>query len=111
MSGGGAVNMRLIDADVLQRKICGAKCGCEYEDCGNEGDCEFAHFIFWAPTVDAEPVRHGKWVDKTVWLRGVGLCRYECSYCGYVVDSKPGSRGSGKGGKYCDECGAKMVGD
>lgn len=48
--------MRLIDADALQRKICGAKCGCEYEDCGNDGDCEFAHFIFWAPTVDAEPV-------------------------------------------------------
>ncbi len=51
---------RLIDADALQRKICGAKCGCEYEDCGNEGDCEFAHFIFWASTVDAKPVVYCK---------------------------------------------------
>ena len=63
------------------------------------------------PVADVQPVRHGKWIDKPVWLRGVGLCRYECSYCGYVVDSKPGSRGSGKGGKYCDECGAKMDGE
>ena len=49
--------MRLIDADALQRKICGAKCGCEYEDCGNEGDCAFDHFIFHAPTIETEPVR------------------------------------------------------
>ena len=52
--------MRLIDADALQRKICGAKCGCEYEDCGNEGDCEFDHFIFHAPTVDAVVVTRCK---------------------------------------------------
>ena len=48
--------MRLIDADSLQRRICGAKCGCEYEDCGNEGDCGYDHFISNAPTVDAVPV-------------------------------------------------------
>ena len=48
--------MRLIDADALQRRICGAKCGCEYEDCGNEGDCGYDHFIFTAPTIDAVPV-------------------------------------------------------
>lgn len=45
--------MRVIDADALQRRICGAKCGCEYEDCGNEGDCGYDHFIFHAPTIDA----------------------------------------------------------
>ena len=48
--------MRLIDADSLQRRICGAKCGCEYEDCGSEGDCGHDHFIFTAPTIDAVPV-------------------------------------------------------
>ena len=48
--------MRLIDADSLQRRICGAKCGCEYEDCGNEGDCGYDHFISNAPTIDAVPV-------------------------------------------------------
>lgn len=48
--------MRLVDADALQRRICGAKCGCEYEDCCNEGDCGYDHFIFTAPTIDAVPV-------------------------------------------------------
>ena len=48
--------MRIIDADSLQRRICGAKCGCEYEDCGSEGDCGYDHFIFTAPTIDAVPV-------------------------------------------------------
>ena len=48
--------MRPIDADALQRRICGAKCGCEYEDCGNEGDCGYAHFISNAPTINAVPV-------------------------------------------------------
>ena len=48
--------MRLIDADSLQRRICGAKCGCEYEDCGNEGDCGYDHFISNAPIIDAVPV-------------------------------------------------------
>ena len=46
---------RYIDADALQRRICGAKCGCEYEDCGCEGDCMFDHFIFHAPTADVVP--------------------------------------------------------
>ena len=48
--------MKLIDADALQRRICGAKCGCEYEDCGNEGDCGYDHFISNAPTINAVPV-------------------------------------------------------
>ena len=48
--------MRLIDADSLQRRICGAKCGCEYEDCWNEGDCGYDHFISNAPTINAVPV-------------------------------------------------------
>ena len=48
--------MRLIDADSLQRRICGAKCGCEYEDCGNEGDCGYDHFISNPPTINAVPV-------------------------------------------------------
>ena len=48
--------MRLIDADSLQRRICGAKCGCEYEDCWNEEGCGYDHFISNAPTINAVPV-------------------------------------------------------
>lgn len=46
---------RYIDADALQRRICGAKCECEYEDCGCEGDCAFDHFISNAPPADVAP--------------------------------------------------------
>ena len=80
--------MRLIDADALQRKICGAKCGCEYEDCGNEGDCEFALFIFWAPTVGANVVIRCK--DCYHFEPFFGVCRLHndsevrCNdYCSY----------------------------
>ena len=48
--------MRLIDVDALQRRIYGAKCGCEYEDCGNEGDCGYDHFISNSHTINAVPV-------------------------------------------------------
>ena len=48
--------LRLIDADALQRRICGAKCGCEYEDCWNEEGCVYDHFISNTPTMDAVPV-------------------------------------------------------
>ena len=56
--------MRLIDADSLQRRICGAKCGCEYEDCWNEEGCVYDHFISNAHTINAVPVvrcRECKW--------------------------------------------------
>ena len=48
--------MRLIDADSLQRRICGAKCGCEYEDCWNEEGCVYDHFISNSNTINAVPV-------------------------------------------------------
>ena len=48
--------MRLIDVDALQRRICGAKCGCEYEDCWNEEGCVYDHFISNSHTINAVPV-------------------------------------------------------
>ena len=52
-----------------------------------------------APTVDAEPVRHGEWIFDN----GVDYC-YKCSECKaakpphYITDN------------YCPNCGAKMEG-
>ena len=88
--------MRLIDADALQRRICGAKCGCEHEDCGSEGDCAFDFFIFHSPTIDAEPVRHGRWMKAFNLLGGVV---WDCSEC---------CKTSSDHGLYCPNCGAKM---
>lgn len=101
---------RLIDADALQRKICRAKCGCEYEDCGNEGDCAFDHFIFHAPTIEAEPVRHGEWVLGDVepgYFTPGGNRPWICSECGQVVSWMLGKPNE----KYCPNCGCKMDGE
>ena len=65
--------MRLIDADALP------KGRVEWEDIEN------------APTVDAEPVRHGHWIRLSQDLS-------ECSVCGYYSRDR---------GNYCN-CGAKM---
>ena len=50
-----------------------------------------ANQIFHAPTADAEPVCHGRWIDEC------------CSICGKYVYH-------GDAGHYCPNCGAKMDG-
>ena len=53
-----------------------------------------------APTIEAEPVKHGKWV-KVAELCGVEVLK--CSVCGV---SRPR-----KLTKYCCDCGARMDGE
>ena len=48
-------------------------------------------------TIEAEPVRHGRW-------KSVGLSSLKCSRCGYVDDYKMHYKG-------CPECRAKMDGE
>ena len=63
------------------------------------------------PGYELQLVKHGKWIDKSEWHGTWGVCRYECSCCGYTIPRKPFSRGDEKGSKYCDECGARMDGE
>ena len=78
--------MRLIDADALQRRICGAKCECEYEDCGNEGDCGYDHFISNSPTINAVPVVRCKdCVNGTVFVNKQGAEYVDCVLDDYSV--------------------------
>lgn len=82
--------MRLIDADKLPVDI-------KKDDIDN------------APTIEAEPIKHGQWVNVTTPLLALfGDCRYECSNCGYYLDYKPNILDGKKGNTYCDCCGAKM---
>lgn len=80
--------MRLIDADEL------------IKSCQDEKGVYFsyeaavsANTVDKAPTVDAVPVRHGRWNN--------GYEVQNCSECGY--------RGK-RSYKYCPNCGAKMDG-
>lgn len=103
--------MRLIDADELDRAFTKARW---YHDGGMHhwGDrsnwClrgeEVERLITEAPTIDAEPVKRGKWLitpytdyDDT----------YECSVCGNgwtFIEGTPKENDA----NYCPNCGAKM---
>ena len=103
--------MRLVDADALMESLkeSADRANKWYEDCKtynsamigraeqtimtfNEGGLRIKN----APTVDAVPVRHGRWTDKD---GGIATC----SVCGdrWGVWSVM---------KYCPNCGAKMDG-
>ena len=83
--------MRLIDADALEPHEVYMNYGCQrivYMDDIDE-----------MPTIDAEPVRHGKWT----WEE----CVYKCSECshkayGNILECMDGTY------KYCPNCGARM---
>lgn len=90
--------MRLIDA-VEAKKL--------FDDIpifiGMTGKC-VQDMLDKAPTVDAEPVRHGRWVQKEFWPGG-GTWR--CSECGCQVmfmEDTPAAQNM----HYCHNCGAKM---
>ena len=51
------------------------------------------------PTIDAEPIKHGKWIYKEYEPSKVEY--YECSECGYVTFNE-------KVCHYCYNCGARM---
>ncbi|MDE6019998.1 MAG: hypothetical protein K2H01_03230 [Ruminococcus sp.] len=59
------------------------------------------------PTIEAEPVRHGKWSNKMVAYRAESDIEehgdmhfgFRCSECNAILNNKT---------KYCGNCGAKM---
>ena len=79
------------DLDLYDRDVCG--------HCGNEVAAGFEaarELIADAPTIDAEPVRHGRWVHDINNM-------YGCSECGARETMSPK-----KLKNYCPSCGAKM---
>lgn len=80
--------MRLIDADALREEV--------LYDNTFENDIVnyYLGVIDDQPTVDAEPVRRGEWIDE-----GNGL--YSCSEC-LILDHREPKH------NFCPNCGAKM---
>lgn len=64
-----------------------------------------------APTIDAEPLRHGRWVDigNNAGMR-CSECRYKIRYKNGVKDVMSNHIPAGYY-RYCPFCGAKMDGD
>lgn len=61
----------------------------------------FRNILSETPTIDAEPVRHGRWIKKPTTIKYIS--HSECSLCG----SWQGADWM----NYCPHCGAKMDGD
>lgn len=73
-----------------------------------EHDSETYYALSCLPKVDAEPVRHGKWIYGEY---EIAMCDgYRCSKCGYFVPWDYGHKSIDyiKEYNYCPSCGAKM---
>ena len=91
---------RLIDADAFDKRIRLAVGSCEEEltEDFKDGISTILEMMKTAPTVDAVPVKHGRWIYHPDW-QADGECGYECSECGM---------GSDVDYPYCMLCGARM---
>ena len=89
--------MRLIDADNLKDEMC-AVClqWCNHEEL-EKHLCIQMQLIDKAPTIEAAPIKYGKWQFRYADLTRRELI-YECSECGCQYPKY----------KYCPHCGADM---
>ena len=97
---------RLIDADALKESVHAH----DYvlKDCLNSTDkgmftVGIMQAIDEQPTIDAEPVKHGKWI----WKGEDGDSRWMCSEC-KCKEYVPTCNGVPNIWDYCPNCGARM---
>lgn len=96
--------MRLIDADELKKNFQDELCkGIACAECSIqvEGFCRVERWIDIAPTIEVEPVKHGRWINVKISISGNSSA--ECSLCGAVVHNNFSNVIN-----YCPNCGARM---
>lgn len=98
--------MRLIDADALAEQVDNLCADWNENWIGNDNQSFILHgdvsdIISDAPTIEAEPVRHGRWVLVSQWRDEEGTLNpiYRCTACSITNDEED---------RYCPHCGAKM---
>ena len=64
--------------------------------------------VQFAPSIEAEPVRHGRWDE--VWCFDYMDYTHYCSECNYDALTKEGTMHDEVLTSYCPNCGAKMDG-
>lgn len=96
--------MRMIDADELDR-VMTTRAALD-RDKNRKAWARAICCVHDAPTVDAESVRHGHWIDGAQNFT-CGNFDYECSRCGANINS---NLGCDEDFNYCPFCGAKMEG-
>lgn len=90
--------MRLIDADALFKQIQHAEIEAPDLVCKAWVMADVASMIHNSPTIDAEPVRHGRWIYCENHNEIV-----QCSECGIIRNIY-----KQEGWNYCPNCGVKM---
>lgn len=101
--------MRPIDADALKANFQDELCGgiaCSECSLKEENVCKAERWIDIQPTIEAEPVKHGRWkpyefATNRRWRK--------CSVCG-TADEYINEVGLVAIRNYCPNCGAKMDG-
>lgn len=95
--------MRLIDADALRADAITRSGGTEFAFDNCYPFWQFSQAIAQAPTIEAAPVVHGRWVHvpSSDMISGKA---YKCSECGKM-------RYGSYMPNYCQCCGARMDGD
>lgn len=104
---------RLIDADktighiktrLLETALNNSMVVCDvsyiYQDCA---DNRIETWVDEMPTVDAEPVRHGTWINISISANEYEPSSAQCDLCGARVYNNLSSIIN-----YCPHCGAKM---
>ena len=98
-------DIRLICANAALNDLCGSQCGCRIDECGLDEPCEKARCIIRQPTIEAEPVKHGKWERHTNFAGNY----YTCTVCKNVAREMPECMGEPIY-EFCPYCGARMDG-
>ena len=105
--------VRLIDANALMKRVCEKECGphfnidlCDLDDDSTDTRCVFREYVRLEPTVEAEPVRHGRWIEDHTDLI-CSVCKWKYSdelpfMSNHGLDSMTESFAR------CPHCGAKM---
>ena len=91
--------MRLIDADALLKRLQEQQKYGSQQD--GRGRAKAILEVIHAPTIDAEPVKRGRWI--LTHDEQYEYCR--CSECGYDTGE---NWMIGSEIKYCENCGARM---
>lgn len=109
---------RLIDVDTLRKDFKVAErcdnCPQYNRDCNADvvfSRVDICVILDDAPIVDAEPVRHGRWVKMTGMLPPEYHGHYCCSECEWHMKGLRNSWTREEELLYCPNCGAKMEED
>ncbi len=97
--------MRLIDADALKEHICNM-CDDGQRECKGDESCALLVWVNDMPTIEDEPVLHGRWIEtKYIPVGDTMYCVCNCYNCNFEITIE-----KGRYPKFCENCGAKMDG-